>query len=58
VAEFRRSDDAEALKHAHALLENQAIHQGFELWEGPRRLHREFVDPGNTAKDGAIKTGM
>jgi hypothetical protein len=57
VAEFRCLDDAEALDHARGLLKNQPIHQGFELWEGPRRLHREFAEPGNGFKDDAIKTG-
>ena len=56
VAEFRCRDDAEALAQSRDLLKNEPIHQGFELWEGSRRIHREFADPENPTKDGAIRT--
>ena len=57
VAEFHCRDDAEALGHARDLLKSQPIHQGFELWEGSRHLHREFTDSGNALNDNAIKPG-
>jgi hypothetical protein len=57
VAEFRCRDDTAALEHSRDLLKEQPAHQGFELWEGSRRLHREFVDAGNTATGNAIKLG-
>jgi hypothetical protein len=53
VAEFHCRDDAEALEQSRGLLMNQPMHQGFELWEGSRHIHREFSDPA----DSAIKTG-
>jgi hypothetical protein len=56
VAEFRCRDDAEALEQSRGLLKNEPMHQGFELWEGPRHIHREFSDAGDTIQD-ALKTG-
>jgi hypothetical protein len=55
VAEFRCRDDAEALAQSRDQLKTQPLHHGFELWEGSRRIHREFA--ADTITDGASKTG-
>jgi len=55
VAEFRSQDDNAALDHARNLLKAQSGFNGFELWQGTRRIYRELADPGGTIKDDAIK---
>lgn len=52
VAEFTSQDDDTALDHARHLLKAQSGFEGFELWQGARRIHRELADSGD-----AIKTG-
>ena len=52
VAEFRSQDDGAALDHSRRLLVAQPGFQGFELWQGARRIHREFVE-----SDDSVKTG-
>jgi hypothetical protein len=54
VAEFRCRDDAEALDQSRDQLKTQPMHQGFELWEGSRCIHREFA--ADTIENGASKT--